>query len=137
MANSIILRFTEVFNDKGQLVFESQMLQVNGPTGVHLDMEGRGNSITTLRSMTGNHFVSCSQDYFAEVVDYFIPHPSIGYAYKIQVNKKPTFGLVLGDIEDLGDPNPDDPNDMANAFSGNDGSYFMGKDGQYFFGKQP
>ena len=138
MADSIILRFTEVFNkDKNQMVYESQMIQVNGPSGVHIDMEGRGNWVTTLRSMTGLNFVSNYQDYFADISDFFIKGPFIGQAYKVQVNKAPIFGIIMGNIDDLGDPNPDDPNDLVNAFAGSNGDYFMGKDGQYFFGRQP
>ena len=137
MSTSLILRFTKVFDEKGQVAFDSNLVQVNGPSGVHLDMEGSGNSVTTLRSMTGMNFVSCHQDYFADTSDFFIHHPGIGQTYKLRLNKIPLFGIILGDVIDMGDPNPDDPNDIPNAFAGSEGEYFMGREGAYFLGKTP
>lgn len=135
MARSLILRFTKVYDDKGQLAFDSQLIQINGPSGVHIETDSGGFSITTLRSMTGRNFVSCSQDYFAEISDFFIPHPGIGQAYKLRLNKLPLFGTIIGDIEDLGDPNPDDPLDMPNAFADINEELFMDNGGSYFFVK--
>lgn len=134
---SLILRFTKVYDENQQVAYDSQLIQINDTSGVHLDMEGSGNSVTTLRSMTGMNFVSCHQDYFATTSDFFIPHPGIGQTYKLRVNKLPIFGIIIGNVEDMGDPNPDDPNDIPNAFAGNEGEYFMGREGSYFLGKTP
>lgn len=134
---SLILRFTKVFDENGQVAYDSNLVQINGTSGVHIDMEGSGNSVTALRTMTGMHFISCYQDYFAYTSDFFIPHPGIGQAYKIRVNKLPLFAIIQGDVIDMGDPNPDDPDDLMNAFAGSEGEYIMGREGSYFLGKTP
>lgn len=135
MAKSLQLRFTKITTPEQVDAYESQLVILNGSSGVHLDMEGSGNSINILRSMTGMNFVSCYHDYFKETFDEFINQPGIGQVIKIRVNKLPLLGYILGDIEEGGDVNPEDPNDLTNAFGCIDGDYFLGSEGDYFLGK--
>lgn len=115
--------------------WDSQLIILNGTSGVHLDMEGKGNSITILHSMTGENFVSSQQDYFAGTWDGFIKEPPIGQVVKIRVNRLPIFGFIIGDVEDAGDTNPSIPEDLTNAFAGMEEEYFAGSDAGYFIGK--
>lgn len=136
MAKALILRFTLIGKDtEGNKLYESNAFQINGTSGIHLDMSSSGCSVTVLRSITGLNYVSCFHDYFKETFDWIIPQPAIGQAYKIRINKLPIFGIVHGDVEDMGDPNPDNPEDLTNAFMGKEGEYFMGKEGHYFICK--
>lgn len=135
MAKSFQLRFTQVTTPDQITAYDSQLILLNGASGVHLDMEGSGNSVTVLHSMTGANFVSSRQDYFADTWDSFIAQPPIGQTIKVRVNKLPLFGFVLGDVVDGGDINPDNPNDIPNAFACKNGVYFMGSDAGYFLGK--
>ena len=108
MANSLQLRFVKIQTPEQIDVYDSQLIILNGTSGVHLDMEGSGNSVTILRSMTGQNFVSSQQDYFAGTWDGFIQQPAIGQVVKIRVNKLPLFGFIIGDVEDAGDSHPED-----------------------------
>lgn len=135
MAKSLQLRFTKIKTPEQIEAYDSQLVIINGPSGVHLDMEEGGNSVNILRSMTGMNFVSCYHDYFKETFDEHIHQPAIGQVIKIRVNKLPKFGFILGDVEDGGDTNPDDQNDLTNAFAGMEGEYFCGSDASYFLGK--
>lgn len=135
MAKSFQLRFTKVKTPEQIDAYDSQLVILNGPSGVHLDMEGSSNSVTILHSMTGMNFVSCQQDYFADTWDQFIKHPAIGQVVKVRVNKLPLFGYILGDVEDAGDTPPENPDDLTNAFAGMEEEYFMGSDAGYFLGK--
>lgn len=135
MAKSFQLRFTKVKTPEQIDAYDSQLVILNGPSGVHLDMEGSSNSVTILHSMTGMNFVSCQQDYFADTWDQFIEHPAIGQVVKVRVNKLPLFGYILGDVEDAGDTPPENPDDLTNAFAGMEEEYFMGSDAGYFLGK--
>lgn len=135
MAKALILRFTLIHDKDGNALYESNAFQINGYTGIHLDLPGTGNSVTVLRSITGINYVSVFHDYVGEIFDWIIPQPGIGQAYKIRVNKLPLWGIAHGEVEDMGGPDPDDPKDLTNAFCGSDGEYFMGKDGNYFLCK--
>lgn len=142
MAKSFQLRFTkvqtpEVKDGYGSPIeaYDSQLIILNGTSGVHLDMEGKGNSITILHSMTGQNFTSSQQDYFADTWDGIIRQPAIGQVVKIRVNKLPLFGYIIGDIEDAGDINSEDLNYLTNAFAGMEEEYFCGSDAGYFIGK--
>lgn len=139
MAKALILRFTPIEDGDGNLLYESNAFQTFDPCGIHLDFDQRGNSVTVLRSITGVNFVSTFQDYVGEIFDWIIPDIAIGQAYKIRVNKIPTWGLVHGGVEDMGDkdPDPDTPEEnLTNAFCGSDRDYFMGSEGNYFICKQ-
>lgn len=135
MAKSLLLRFVKVTTPEQITAYDSQLIILNGASGVHLDMEGAGNSVTILHSMTGQNFVSSQQDYFAVTWDEFIKQPAIGQVVKVRVNKLPIFGFIIGDIEDAGDTNPDNPDDLTNAFAGMEEEYFAGSDAGYFLGK--
>lgn len=135
MAKALILRFTQIQDKDGNLLYESNLFQVNGTTGIHLDMEGTGNSVTILRSLTGVNFVSCFHDYFGETLDHIMLQPGIGQACKVRVNKLPLWAIAHGDVEDMGDISPSDPDDLTNAFCGSEGEFFMGQGGEYFLGK--
>lgn len=135
MAKSFQLRFTKVTTPEQIDAYDSQLIILNGTSGVHLDMEGSGNSVTILHSMTGQNFVSSQQDYFAGTWDSFIRQPAIGQVIKVRVNKLPLFGYIIGDVEDAGDTNPDNPNDLINAFAGIEEVYFTGSDAGFFLGK--
>lgn len=135
MAKSFQLRFTKVTTPEQIDAYDSQLIILNGTSGVHLDMEGSGNSVTILHSMTGQNFVSSQQDYFASTWDSFIRQPAIGQVIKVRVNKLPLFGYIIGDVEDAGDTNPDDLNDLTNAFAGIEEVYFAGSDAGFFLGK--
>lgn len=140
MAKQLLLRWTHIkTTEDGMEVWESQLIQVNGKSAVHLDMpvEGKreGNSVNILHSLTGINFVSCQHDYFGEIWDEFIKHPGIGQVIKIRLNHKPLFGVILGDIEDAGHSNPENPEDLQNAFACIGGDYFCGSEASYFLGK--
>lgn len=135
MANSFQLRFVKIQTPEQIDAYDSQLIILNGTSGVHLDMEGSGNSVTILRSMTGQNFVSSQQDYFAGTWDGFIQQPAIGQVVKIRVNKLPLFGFIIGDVEDAGDSHPENPDDPMNALAGRGEEYFMGSDAGYFLGK--
>lgn len=115
--------------------WDSNLVILHGTSGIHLDMPGADNDITVFQSMIGRNFVTCHHDYFGDTWDRVIPHPGIGQVIKFRVNHLPLFAQILGDIEDGGDPNPDDPNDILNAFAGSEGEYFCSKDSEYFIGK--
>lgn len=135
MAKSIQLRFTKITTPEQIEAYDSQLVILNGTSGVHLDVGDSGCSVNILHSMTGMDFVSCQHDYFAYTWDEFIKHPAIGQVIKVRVNKLPNFGFILGNVEDAGDPNPDDLNDLTNGFAGSEGVYFCGSDAGYFLGK--
>lgn len=137
MAQALILRFTLIHDNDGNALYESNSFQINGYSGLHIDFTGAGNSVTLLRSITGINFVSSFHDYCGETFDRIILEPGIGQAYKVRVNKLPSFALVHGEVEDMGDPNPEDSNDLMNAFCGSEGEFFMGKEGHYFICKHP
>lgn len=98
----LMLRFTKLNNVEGDW-WDSNLIILNGPSGVHIEMPGTGNSATTMQSMTGMKFVSNYQDYFGEVWDKDIPHIGFGQVIKFRVRKLPDYAVVVGDIEDGGE----------------------------------
>ena len=86
----LMLRFTKLNNVEGDW-WDSNLIILNGPSGVHIEMPGTGNSATTMQSMTGMKFVSNYQDYFGEVWDKDIPHIGFGQVIKFRVRKLPWF----------------------------------------------
>lgn len=130
----LMLRFTKLNNVEGDW-WDSNLIILNGPSGVHIEMPGTGNSATTMQSMTGMKFVSNYQDYFGEVWDKDIPHIGFGQVIKFRVRKLPDYAVVMGDIEDGGDVNPDDPDDILNAFAGKEKEYFRGNNSELLLGK--
>jgi hypothetical protein len=136
MAKSIILRFTEVTTPDGKKAWDSNRVVINGAAGVHIETNKSGSSVNMFRSMTGINMVTCHQDYFGDVCDFFLPYPGIGYTCIFRLNYQPVSGLILGEnVEDAGDVDPTDSNAIPEAFAGKEGVYFVGSDGQYFVGK--
>jgi hypothetical protein len=91
----LMLRFTKLNNVEGDW-WDSNLIILNGPSGVHIEMPGTGNSATTMQSMTGMKFVSNYQDYFGEVWDKDIPHIGFGQVIKFRVRKLPDYAVVVG-----------------------------------------
>lgn len=139
MAKSLILRFTEVIAQDGKKAWDSNLVVVNGTAGIHIETGKPGSSITVFRSMTGLNMVTSHHDYFGDVCDFFLPYPGIGYTIKLRLNYEPIMGFILGSdenaLDDAGDANKEDKEDLTNALAGKEGVYFLGKDGQYFLGK--
>lgn len=131
MARTLQLRFTKVITDGG-VYWDSNLVILNDTSGVHIDMPGVDNDVTIFRSLTGTNFVTCYHDYFGETLDHILLDKGIGQTVKFRLNKEPIFGMVIGDIIDAGDVNPEDPTDINNAFAGIDGQYFLTKDSEYF-----
>ncbi len=143
---TINLEFTEVTLPDGTIAYDSHLIQVNGPAGIHLEMPGTGNSIEVFRSITGLNPVSCYHDYFAQYFDKDLLHIDIGRKYisyisdigtvlKFRLNRLPDYGAVRGEVEDLGPVNPDDPDDILNGFAGKEGVYFQDIDSEYLVGR--
>ena len=134
MASQLLLRFKLIKTvEDGMEVWESNLFQVNGKSAYHLEMAGDGNSVNVLHSLTGDHFVSCQHDYFGDIGEEFIKHPAIGQVVKLRLNHCPTFGIVVGDVIDMGDPEEDGT--VPNAFAGSEGEYFRDNQASYFLGK--
>nr|DAL07192.1 MAG TPA: hypothetical protein [Caudoviricetes sp.] len=148
MAKTIQLRWSQRISPiDGSPYYESNLIQVNGPAGIHIEMDGLGNRVTVFRSITGTKFVSCFQDYFGEVFDKDLLHIDIGQKYigyisafgtvvKFHVNKEPSYGCVVGDVEDLGDTDPDNPDIPQNVFCGKEGEPFRDINSEYLCGRQ-
>ena len=95
-----------------------------------------GIDISYLVSLTGEKFVSLFQDYFSELHLRELKFYGVGQIIKFRINKLPSYAIIQGDdLTDAGDINPDDPEDLVNAFAGSEGEYFRGKDTE--IGKQP
>ena len=88
MAKMLVLRWTPITTNSG-IWFDSNLVILNGTSGVHIEMKGNGNDVTAFQSMTGNKFVTCFQDYFGDIWDKIIPHPGIGQVIKFRVNRLP------------------------------------------------
>ena len=144
---TVQLTFTKVESPIDHSIwYDSNLIQVNGPSGVHVEMpdDGNGNSITIFRSITGMNPVSCYQDYFTRIFDKdhidigqrYIGHISeIGAIIKIRLNAVPEYAIIKGEVEDLGPIDPDNPEDIQNAFAGSEGVYFQDIDSEYLVGR--
>lgn len=143
---TINLSFTQVTTNDGTIVYDSNLVQVNGSSGIHIEMPGSGNSIEIFRSLTGFNFVSIYTDYFSKIFEKDLVHIDIapdkryisfiqGAILKFRFNKLPDYGVVMGEAENLGDIDPDNPEDITNAFAGSEGVYFQDIDSEYFVGR--
>ena len=54
---------------------------------------------------------------------------------KFRVRKLPDYAVVVGDIEDGGEVDPDNPDDIPNAFAGKEKEYFRGNNSELLLGK--
>ena len=141
MAQIIPLRWTKVIapgNNQGYF-YESNLVKVKGRSAVQVEVPNEtGVDISYLVSLSGERFVSISQDYFAELHIRELKLYGVGQIVKFRINKLPSYAIIQGDdLTDAGDTNPDDPEDLVNAFAGSDGEYFRGKDTEIYAGKQP
>ena len=132
MAKMLMLRWKPINTGNG-IWFDSNLIVLNGTSGVHIESKKSNLDVTTFQSMTGGKFVTCFQDYFGEVWDKIIPHPGIGQVIKFRINQLPDYAIIRGDIEDGGDPDPEHP---MNAFCGKEGEPFRDKNSDFFCGKQ-
>ncbi len=135
MAKMLQLRWTRIETQNG-IWFDSNRVILHGICGIHVEMKGQGNDITAMQSMTGDKYVSCFQDYFGDLWDKIIPHPGIGQTMKFRVNRLPDYAIIMGDVEDGGDVDPDNPEIPMNTFCGSEGEPFRGSDTELFLGKQ-
>lgn len=134
-SKTLMLRWTPVtFQNK--IWFDSNLVILNGTSGVHIEMFGNGNEVTCFQSMTGGNFVTDFQDYFGDLWDKIIPYPGIGQTVKFRTNRLPKYSIVIGDIEDGGDFDPENPTIPMNAFCGSEGEPFRDKNSEFFCGKQ-
>ena len=136
MAHQLQLRWTKVETDNGTW-YDSNLVILKGQSGVHLEMGAKGNHVSVFRSLTGKNFVTINQDYFGEILDMILQQPGIGQTLKFRVNHLPIYGIVMGNVEDGGDVDPDNPDDIKYAFAGSEGIYFCDINREYFLGKIP
>lgn len=141
MAKFLTLRWTKVkaeSDDRLQsFYYESNLVKVTGPTLLQIDAsEDTGIDISYLRSLTGDKFDTFYHDYFGKI--HITPEPffGIGQIVKFRINKLPILGTIIGEeVQDAGDVNQDNPNDILNGFAGSEGTYFLSTDGEIFAGK--
>ncbi|MCM1438791.1 MAG: hypothetical protein NC131_06220 [Roseburia sp.] len=141
MANIIPLRWTKVAhsgNDKGYF-YESNLVKVKGHAAVQVEVPNEaGLDISYLVSLSGDKFVSVYQDYFANLHIQELKFFGVGQIVKFRINKLPTYAIIQGDdLTDAGDINPEELEDIVNAFAGSDGELFRGNNTEIFAGKQP
>lgn len=139
MAKYIQLRWTKIEN-KGNTprgyYFDSNLVKLNSPADVQIQLPERDVEVSYLLSLSGEKFVSIHQDYFAELHIRPIPVRGNGQIVKFRINKIPEYAIVVGDnIEDAGDVNPENPEDITNGFAGSEGDYFRDKSSEIFAGK--
>lgn len=146
---TVQLTFTQVESPIDQSIwYDSNLIQVNGASGIHIEMpdNGKSNSVTIFRSITGMNPISCYQDYFTRIFDKDLLHIDIGYKYighiseigvvlKFRLSAIPDYACIRGEIEDLGPADPDNPGDIQNAFAGSEGVYFQDIDSEYLVGR--
>lgn len=141
MANFIPLRWTKVEhsgNDQGYF-YESNLVKVKGHSAIQVEVPNESAiDISYLVSLSGEKFVSIFQDYFANLHIQDLKFYGVGQIVKFRINKLPSYAVIMGDdLTDAGDINPDELEDVVNAFAGLDGEYFRGSDTEIFAGKQP
>lgn len=139
MAKFIQLRWVKVKN-KGNTpdgyYFESNLVKLNSSADIQVQLPERDVEISYLLSLSGEKFVSIAHDYFAELHIRPIPVKGNGQIVKFRMNKLPEYSVIVGDdIEDAGDTDPDNPEDVTNGFAGSEGEYFRGKNSEIFAGK--
>lgn len=144
---TVQLTFTQI-NGVDGIYYDSNLIQVSGPSGVHIEMPDAGKrvEISIWRSITGFKMVSCYHDYFKSIFDKDLLHIDIGRKYighiseigavvKFRIDQIPDYAIIKGEVEDLGPVDPDNPDDIANAFAGSEGVYFQDIDSEYLIGR--
>lgn len=135
MANTTLqLRFTQIELD-GKIWYDSNLIKFNsGALGVHIEMEDIDSHYMAIHhSLSGQRFTSKYHDYFGVLYDNLIPFfIGVGQILKIRLDKMPSYAVVMGDIEDAGDIDPDNPDDIPNAFATQDMEYFRSGNSEIF-----
>lgn len=138
MATLLNLRFTKVY-DKGNTpngyYYESNLVKLNDKADIQVQLEEEGVEISYLLSLSGDKFVTIFHDYFSKLHIRPLPINGVGQIVKFRLNKLPEYAILLGDIEDAGDVNPEDPEDILNGFAGSEGVYFRCRNSEIFVGK--
>ena len=81
MAKMLMLRWKPINTGNG-IWFDSNLIVLNGTSGVHIESKKSNLDVTTFQSMTGGKFVTCFQDYFGEVWDKIISTMECCHEYK-------------------------------------------------------
>lgn len=135
MANvTIELRFTEITLD-GKTWYDSNLIKLNsGPLGLHIEIvDSDSHYLAVHHSLSGQKFTSVFHDYFGVIYDNLIPGIiGVGQILKIRLDQMPEYALVMGNVEDAGDIDPDDPENIPNAFATMDGEYFRSGSSEIF-----
>lgn len=135
MANTTLqLRFTQIELD-GKIWYDSNLIKFNsGALGVHIEMEDMDSHYMAIHhSLSGQRFTSKYHDYFGVLYDNLIPFfIGIGQILKIRLDKMPSYAVVMGDVEDAGDIDPENPDDIPNAFATQDMEYFRSGNSEIF-----
>lgn len=134
MANTVQLRFTEVILD-GEVWYDSNLIKLNsGALGLHVEIgDSDSHYLAVHHSLSGQRFTSKYHDYFGVLYDNLIPRlKGVGQIIKVRLDKLPDYALVMGNVEDAGDIDPDDPDNIPNAFASSDGEYFRSGSSEIF-----
>lgn len=135
MANTTLqLRFTQIELD-GKIWYDSNLIKFNsGALGVHIEMDDLDSHYMAIHhSLSGQRFTSKYHDYFGVLYDNLIPFLiGVGQILKIRLDKMPSYAVVMGDVEDAGDIDPENPDDIPNAFATQDMEYFRSGNSEIF-----
>ena len=135
MANTTLqLRFTQIELD-GKIWYDSNLIKFNsGALGVHIEMDDLDSHYMAIHhSLSGQRFTSKYHDYFGVLYDNLIPFfIGVGQILKIRLDKMPSYAVVMGDVEDAGDIDPENPDNIPNAFATQDMEYFRSGNSEIF-----
>lgn len=134
MATTIQLRFTEIHLD-GEIWYDSNLIKLNsGALGLHIEIgDSDSHYMAVHHSLSGQKFTSKYHDYFGVLYDNLIPGiKGVGQILKVRIDKLPDYAVVMGDVEDAGDIDPDNPDNIPNAFASMDGEYFRSGSSEIF-----
>lgn len=134
MATTIQLRFTEVMLD-GEVWYDSNLIKLNsGALGLHIEIgDSDSHYMAIHHSLSGQRFTSKYHDYFGVLYDNLIPFiVGVGQILKVRIDKLPDYAVVMGDVEDAGDIDPNDPDNIPNAFASKDLEYFRSGTSEIF-----
>lgn len=135
MANTTLqLRFTQIELD-GKIWYDSNLIKFNsGALGVHIEMDDLDSHYMAIHhSLSGQRFTSKYHDYFGVLYDNLIPFLiGVGQILKIRLDKMPSYAVVMGDVVDAGDIDPENPDDIPNALATQDMEYFRSGNSEIF-----
>ena len=106
----------------------------SGALGLHVEIgDSDSHYLSVHHSLSGQRFTSKYHDYFGVLYDNLIPGlKGVGQIIKVRLDKLPDYALVMGNVEDAGDIDPDDPDNIPNAFASSDGEYFRSGSSEIF-----